>query len=575
MKFLAAHLLGSGRNKVFAGILLLCTGWVSVHGQVEYPGEPTGLNKQLKAAEVMYVLPPLDPLMLEAAIQENSSSELKPFHFALERPVDLTPESHGTWDAQEEYNIWRVHIVSPEAFSLGLVFSSYRLNPGVKVFVYDPDMKLSKGAFTSGNNKVSGILPVGHVPGAELIVEMQVPAEMSDYGNLRLESVSHAFKDVGQILGINDCPAGEFGCSQACEIDVNCKEGQDWQQSKRSVVRVYTTRLYCTGVLINNSAYDGTPYVITAEHCLNKQFYADRTVFQFNYDSPTCFGSNGPLNMSIAGAELLATGDSIDFSLVELSLIPPDSFDAYYTGWDRSDFQTSASKTIHHPWGDVKKISTDYQAPSIPAQPGDVPYSDLDDYHYFSYWWIRGWDEGSTEGGSSGAPLFNADQKLIGTLSGGIAKCGDSIGYDYENDRVIYNKVFNYDDYYTRLSMSWDYEEDKGLALKPWLDPGNTGVVTLGGYEPVSIDREPEAGKNIFTLFPNPAGDELHISRQEYNPDPVSYTIYNLSGAIWISGKLHGDPSHGINTSMLPDGLYLLRFDGSGKQEHHKFIIAR
>ena len=61
------------------------------------------------------------------------------------------------------------------------------------------------------------------------------------------------------------------------------------------------------------------------------------------------------------------------------------------------------------------------------------PIRDLDDYYYFSFWWIRGWDIGSTEGGSSGAPLFNAGQRVIGLLSGGIARCGDSIGYDAGN----------------------------------------------------------------------------------------------------------------------------------------------
>jgi lysyl endopeptidase len=295
---------------------------------------------------------------------------------------------------------------------------------------------------------------------------MQVPGEVSDYGEIRVESVSHAFKEVGQHAGIDNCP-GDFGCSQACEIDVNCSEGLDWQKRKRSVVRIYTTRLYCTAVLLNNTSYDGTPYFITVEHCLNEQYYADRTVFQFSYESPSCFGGDGPLDMSISGAELIAVGDSIDFSLVKLSLVPPDSFDVYYAGWDRSDVQNSGTKTIHHPEGDVKKISSDYDDPSIPTKPGDVPSSDLNDYHYFSYWWIKRWNEGSTEGGSSGGPLFNADQRLIGTLSGGKAFCGDSIGYDYEKDRVIYDSRFNIDDYYTRFSMSWDYNGDSGPSLKP------------------------------------------------------------------------------------------------------------
>jgi len=561
-------------NKELLLVLLLFAGTLSARAQLEFPGKPMGLNRQLKAAELMYVLPPLDPMELDAAMQENGSSHLKPYRFALERPVDLTPDSHGAWDMQNNQGIWRVHILSPEAHSLGLVFNTYSLEPGVKIFVYDPDMKQVKGAFTSENNKISGILPVGHVAGEELIVEMQVPLGMDDYGTLRIESLSHAFKEVGQTLGVNDCPAGEFGCSQVCEIDINCSEGEDWQLTKRSVVKYFTTRQYCTGVLINNYSYDGKPYLLTAEHCMNRQYYADRTVFHFNYESPSCFGPDGPLNMSISGAELLSVGDSIDFSLVELSLAPPEDYDVYYAGWDRSDFQTTATKTIHHPWGDVKKISSDYEAPSKPVHPGDVPYTDLDDYHYFSFWWIKGWDEGSTEGGSSGCPLFNADQKVIGTLSGGIAKCGDSIGYDYEKDRVIYNKAFNYDDYYTRMSMSWDYEEEKGFSLKAYLDPGNTGVMTLDGYMPVGIDPKITDPHSLFTLYPNPVADMLHLQYPGNLSGSVDYHIFRLSGALILSGKLNGvaDP---IRTHMLPDGLYVIRIERSGLREHHKFRIAR
>jgi len=563
------------KSRLLIAVILFGLGMASVKGQLQFPGSPMGDRSRLKAADVMYVLPPLDPLQIESAMQSSEKGLLKSHQFALERLVNLSPESHGSWESFGSYKIWRVHIVSPGALSLGLVFNSYSLEAGVNLFVYSPDMDHVKGAFTSGNNKSSGVLPVGHLPGEEVIIEMQVPIEMSDYGVIGVESVSHAFRSAGQNSGLASCPAGEFGCSQACMIDVNCEEGADWQLTKRSVVRIFTTSLYCTGVLVNNSDYDGTPYILTAEHCLNKQYYADRSVFQFNYESPTCFGTNGPLNMSISGAELISVGDSIDFSLVKLSLTPPEEFDVYYSGWDRSDFQTTATSTIHHPWGDVKKISSDYEAPTITTKPSDVPYNDLDDYHYFSFWWILRWDEGSTQGGSSGGPLFNADQKLIGTLSGGVATCGDSIGYDHEKERVIYNQAFNYDDYYTRCSMSWDYNGEGGPSLKPWLDPGNTGVVALGGYQPIGIEQTPTLSRGNFTLFPNPVGDQFYVSAPDGLNDPISYKIYNLSGALVLEGILYQQASNQIETPNLADGVYVIRLISSPFHEVHKIVIAR
>ena len=47
-----------------------------------------------------------------------------------------------------------------------------------------------------------------------------------------------------------------------------------------------------------------------------------------------------------------------------------------------------------------------------------------------SYWWIKKWDIGTTEPGSSGGPLFNEANLMIGTLQGGFATCESSLN-DY------------------------------------------------------------------------------------------------------------------------------------------------
>jgi len=531
-----------------------------------------GLNNQLKAAEVMYVLPPPDPVEIEAELELNRRSNSKPLRFALERPVNLSPETHGSWSQHGDIMVWHVHVLSPGAHSLGLVFGKYALQPGVKLFVYTPGQQEVKGAFTSGNNKASGVFPVGHLPGDELLIEMQMPAGMADYGELELEALSHAFLKTGFKSTKADCTAGEFGCSQACGIDVNCVEGDPWWRVKSSVVRIYTSRFWCTGVLVNNTSYDGTPYIITAEHCLNNQYYADRSVFQFNYESADCFGEDGPLDMSISAAEQLTHGDSIDFSLLRLYGPPPASYGVYYAGWDRTDFQTNSTITMHHPNADVKKISIDDQAPSIPAQPGDV--FGLDDYHYYSFWWIRQWDTGSTEGGSSGGPLFNQASRVIGTESGGAAVCGDSIGYDDETDRVIYNLAPNRDDYYTRFGMAWDHEEAKGNALKPWLDPVNLDVQTLGGYNPSSTEPIKIVTGRRFQVFPNPANDLFYITSKESFQGSGYYNIINLSGAVLLRGELDGGGRAEIQSSILAPGLYIVHVGVEGYHEHHKLLVT-
>ncbi len=545
---------------------------ISLEAQLQFPGKPMGDYRQLKAADVMYVLPPVDPLQVEAGVLSNESSQKKPFQFAVERPVDISPDLHGSWVEQEGYRIWRVHILSPEAWSLGLVFNEYALEEGVKVLIYDPDQDHIKGAFTSGNNKASGILAVGHLPGDELIVELQVPMKVVDYGRLRIESISHAFLPVPGLAGKKD---GRFGRSQECEIDINCEEGDIWQLTKRSVVRIFTSTQYCTGVLVNNTSYDGTPYVLTSEHCINKPYYADRSVFVFNYESASCFGGDGSVAMSISGSDTLAVGDSIDFSLVRLSVPPPDSFDVYYAGWDLNNDQTSGNTTIHHPEGDVKKVSFDFDAADTLKEPDDIPPGDLRDYHYFSYWWIRQWDIGTTEGGSSGSPLFNSGKRMIGILTGGYATCGDSIGYNEEKDRVIYNLALNRDDYYTKLNVAWNYYGESGPSLKPWLDPTGSGYTTIGGYHPTRTDPPRVMDNSSFTLYPNPVNELLYLSSGPGSREKISYRVFDLSGVCRLSGNEDVAGPVKINTSSLEPGIYLVGIEAGGIREFYKFIVTR
>ncbi|HER09112.1 MAG TPA: T9SS type A sorting domain-containing protein [Bacteroides sp.] len=553
-------------------LALFVCGNGTLNAQLQHPGKPFGFEPALKAAAVIYSLPPLDPLELEANRMANDGGDAKVLRFAVERPVDLSPSIHGCWVPEGDMRVWRVHLISPEAISMGLVFNGYNLKEGVKVFVYDPDMLHIRGAFTSGNNKPSGILAVGHIPGQELIVEMQVPNGLSDYGIFRIETISHAFLSTGACGLKRDI---RFGRSQACEIDINCEEGDGWQLHKKSVVRIYTTREYCTGVLVNNTSYDGIPYLLTSEHCINRTYYADRSVFVFNYESPECFGGDGSTAMSISGCDTMAVGDSIDFSLVRLSVSPPDSFDVYYAGWDLDNYQPSTTTTIHHPEGDVKKISKDYQPVSIVEKASDIPQGDLRDYYYFSYWWIRQWDEGSTEGGSSGSPLFNAEKRMIGILTGGYASCGDSIGYDEEKDRVIYNTTLNRNDYYTRLNVAWDYYGENGPALKPWLDPLNSGATTIGGYHPASTDTSRLDPDSYYHIYPNPVQDILFIVPRYISAQRSNYRVYDLSGSIFLSGSFGPGEQMSLDVRSLGSGFYLLGIESNGQSVYLKFVVTR
>ncbi len=552
-------------------LLIFLSGWTtSTIAQLESPGSPLGDYRSINGADAIYLLPPLHPLQKEALMQENELSYAKPIVFAIERPITISTSTQGVWTREEDHRVWRAHVISPGAVSVGLIFDDYALKEGVKLLIYNPEQSLVKGAYTSLNNKRSGILAIGHVPGEEAIIELQVPGQMTDFGSLSLASISHAFLP----LALKGTMDGRYGRSQPCEIDINCQEGAQWQLEKRSVVRVHTTTQYCTGVLLNNTAYNGDPLLLTAQHCIDRPSRAESTIFAFNYESPTCFGSDGSVDMSISGAEALSIGDSIDYSLVRLSLPPPDNFNVYYAGWDLSDSPLGPSTTIHHPEGDVKKISIDYEAPEATVERSQIPPQFWDLLSH-SFWWIKQWDLGSTEPGSSGSPLFTPSKQVIGVLSFGTAKCGDSIAYDAETDRVIYSKEKNVDDYYTRLSVAWDYYSDPAKSLKTWLDPTASGVTSLEGLHPGGIGEERPVRGSDFSLWPNPSSGTFQFSAHDPGEIQVQYRIFDVRGTVMLEaqGILPGPVE--VNVDGLPGGLYFLEIKHDAGRELLKFMILK
>ena len=152
--------------------------------------------------------------------------------------------------------------------------------------------------------------------------------------------------------------------------------------------------------------------------------------------------------------------------LLRLADTIPLYYEPYYNGWNRENAASPQGVTIHHPAGDIKKIST-YTTPLISDQWGGPPGT-----HWKVFWTETesGW--GVTEQGSSGSPLFDNTGKLVGTLTGGYAACDDNGNGTGPNDP----------DYYGKFYYSWDQNgDDPSQQLKYWLDPLNLGVTTLTG----------------------------------------------------------------------------------------------
>ncbi|MCE2496810.1 MAG: trypsin-like peptidase domain-containing protein [Flavobacteriales bacterium] len=331
-----------------------------------------------------------------------------------------------------------------------------------------------------------------------------------------------------------------------------------WSVQKRSVAIILVGGGgLCNGAMVNNTANDGTPYFLTADHCLGGNIA--NWVFRFNWEAPTCTNAN-PTNMqTVSGAVLRASNGGSNFALLELSSMPPASYNVYYAGWDKSGNFPTEQVAIHHPSGDIKKISFD-DDPAAQATWGGA-----------QCWHILDWEDGTTEGGSSGSPLFDQNHRIIGQLYGGTASCSNNI-----------------DDYYGRFDVSWD-GASASSRLRDWLDPGNNATDTLNGYDPnnptVVLDAEYvvddvswEALQMFdFRSFPQPTSDALTIQWNAQKSEDFEVLLISNSGQIALSESYLGVPGQNklkFDVSALAAGNYQLVLRGENGEKVTSIVIA-
>lgn len=427
-----------------------------VQAQISSEGTPLSLRQKSSSPVPVIQMPKFDvQAYREQAVLESKLHE-KPLQFAKAFEVHYNLLNSGRWLQTEDQRIWELAITSEGAYSINLIFSEYRLPRGAKLFLFNEDKSFTLGAFTYKNNKEHGSLAASPVPGQTIYIQLQVPEYVSFEPVLTVGQVSHDFMNIFHLMTKN----GSYGDSGDCNVDINCYQDSTIQKVKNSVVRLIVKgNELCTGVLVNNSQYDGTPYLLTANHCIGSSTVASNSIFYFGYESPTCNGPDGSVSKSISGSTLKATTKRLDFSLVELSVTPPYTFKPYYAGWNIDTSNIDNTISIHHPSGDVKKISFDDDPPVVGNFGGG--------YDYNSHWHIKRWEVGTTEGGSSGGPLFDQNCRVIGNLTGGSAECGNSV-----------------DDYFTMISRAWaDYPESIN-QLKAWLDPLKSENLSIDGFDP-------------------------------------------------------------------------------------------
>lgn len=390
--------------------------------------------------------PDVQRLMAEDTEGPTNVTKAKPFRFGA--VIDVAASIvDSTAQQVAGGEIYRVAIRSPNAIGMGINFAKYQLPAGAKMFVYSADGTTVRGSFTSENHKHYGGFAVMPVAGDTIVVEVFTPKGAAK-PVVEISSVVHHYRNTF-FRSTNPAPTnltGCFGCSAGCNVNSACPLGDGWGTQIDGVTAILTSAgsVLCSGALINNAAEDGRQLYLTADHCGGTR--AEDWIFIFNYQTDTCVSDTEPSDaQSVQGTKLISRASRSDFLLLELTETIPDSYGAVLQGFDARDalhFDTPYS--ISHPSGDVKKLAIYDGKASVDG--------------YFTegitHWLIEEWDQGVTEGGSSGSPIFDKDGRIRGQLHGGYASC---------------NYLFT--DFYGRLSQSWDHYPDSGEQLEDHLGP--------------------------------------------------------------------------------------------------------
>jgi len=367
--------------------------------------------------------------------------------------------------------IKQIGIRSGGAYSINLLLRDFEIPPGGKLFIYSADHSYVVGSFDHRNNSTEKILPIQPVAGESIIVEYSEPANASFSGKFIIAEINHDYRDI-----LRSEPGGDSNTRFNCMPDVFC-EDVAMETIRSTVLLIINGNTLCSGSLINNTADDGKPYLLTAVHCfvddLSKEFptdlnyYTDRAgtiVAFFNYNRPVCSTNikmKGSEEMSLAGATARAVASRKDIILLEFNESPPDYFNVYYAGWNRDLTANGKHTNIHHPAGAVKKYGMSLGNIRMTSVPLGRNLFDAN-----SFWEVPNWTIGSTHDGSSGSPLFDENQLIIGGLTAGSSVCKGVSPAEGP-------------DYFSSLGKAWETNQ-----LKACLDFLDKGVMQYHGMDP-------------------------------------------------------------------------------------------
>ena len=464
-------------------LFLFCAVLHTAQAQISEGGLPPSFRPeyQTQLTGIMPAALALPKLDVANALAEDSRAPGQN-RFAAPVVTDISLTNSGIWHQLPNGDrVWMCALRSQGALGLSLLFETFKLPTGAKFYAYGSNQQVL-GAYTAQSCLSSGKFLIGVLKGELAYLELYEPATVQGQSQISTKRVDVAY-DANALSSAED-----FGDGLPCNININCPTGADWQVQKKGIARILMVfsngQGWCSGSLIANTSNTFEPYFLTAHHCQlignNPDFGVWR--FDFDYESNNCQNpAVEPVPRSVLGCELISNRAETDFMLLKTNPIP-QNYEVYFTGWNRDNNQTTVpanSVYIHHPFGDIKKISVDTQASII--HPSPLNWGGIFGISPPNSHWKSITDLGVFQPGSSGSPLLDNNKRIVGQLHGGSTAVGDEC------------KVTGA--YFGRFNISWNQGSSPETRLREWLDPSNTGAITQNGYLRPAVQGYTISGK--------------------------------------------------------------------------------
>ena len=456
------------------------------------------------------------------------------YRIGVNRPANISLNNTGIWKTLPNGDRqWQMHIKSPGAEAISFLFEVFKIYGGTTLNIQDITGKPLHNTLTSKDVESHFMQNAALCFGDEMIMTIYEPAYTKS-SEIFIDRIIYNYRATG------NPNAQKINESEACEVNVNCSPvGNNWQDEKRGVARIYVVEGggagWCTGSVVNNTALDCKPLFLTALHCGVSATAGNMNQwkFYFRYEAPTCTNPSvaGTLDdYFITGCVRLADsndagGDSgSDFLLVQMGSIANQAatittmksanFNCYWNGWDANNTATTGGAGIHHPAGDIKKIST-FNGTTVSTTWG----GSVSNTHWRLTWSANSNGHGVTEGGSSGSPLFNnSSGRIIGTLTGGGSFC----------------TALNSPDSYGKMSYHWTSNgTPNNERLKTYLDPGNTGLLVLNGSSDPCTAVNPTVPVAQFSATPTTVNSGGTVSFTDLSTGSPTSWAWTISGSGW------------------------------------------